>query len=309
MKLLIDGNNIAYRSDAVLNLSIDTTRVSAIYGMLTTLRHLLNTFTPSELIVVWDGGRSPFRTTVFPEYKAHRDVDDPVIVEQKKVLFQQIVCIKEILDLLPVTQIEIPETEADDVIANMALAEQEDVTIVSNDRDFIQLVGGNVSIYFPTDKIHLTPDNYFDALEHLKKDYIGLSPRQVLQVKMLVGDKSDNIPGIPGIGIKTARDIMSAVGHVQTKTLYQKICDIPTGKMTNRIRKATSYQAENIIHLNRKLMDLRYRMNEKVPDPRFHMKKGTLKKEKLHKYFMKMKFASMIHTFENWIDPFVDLGA
>ena len=310
MKLIVDGNNVAYRSDAVLNLSIDTMRVSAIYGTLTTLRHLLNRFEPDELLVAWDGGRSPFRTTAYPEYKAHRDVDDELVVAQKKMLFEQIVCTKEILSLLPVSQVEIPETEADDVIAALSLLSGEDVIIVSNDRDFIQLVSDTVSLYFPTEKVLLTADalkNDPELVSRIKKDYSGLTPRQVLQVKMMVGDKSDNITGIPGVGIKTALEWMGVLGTVKTKELYQKMCAVPPSKVNNRMKKALTVQAERIIELNRLLMDLRFRLPEKVPDPRFHMERGTFKKDKLFKYFVKMKFASMIHTFDDWVVPFIDM--
>lgn len=311
MRLIIDGNNIAYRSDAVLNLSIDTFRVSAIYGMLMTLRHLLQKFQPEDIVVVWDNGRSSFRTSVYPEYKAHRDVDDAVIVEQKKMLFAQIKHLQGILKLLPVTQIEIPCTEADDIIAKMCISSATDKMsiIVSNDRDFIQLISNTTGIYFPTDRVLVEMRNIADIAK-VKKDFAGLNARQMLHVKLMVGDSSDNITGIPGVGIKTALALVKAIpAATPTGKLISALQGIGEGNLNNRMRKILTEDSFLLLKRNRYLMDLVYRLVEKVPDvwKPDYTKTGAMSKDLLFKYFIKMKFASMVHTFDSWLEPFYAL--
>lgn len=305
--LLIDGNNIAYRSDAVLNLSVGTTRVSAIYGMLTTLRHLLLRFEPAKIVVAWDHGKSKFRCKLYPEYKSHRDLDDEVRKEQKRVLFEQIERIKAILTLLGIPQAEIPGVEADDIIAVLSRELQGQKVIVSNDRDFLQLVREDVAVYFPTDRVYLDAAAMTDEKEvaKVKREYAGLTPRQVLMFRMLTGDKSDNISGVGGVGDRTARRLVELAGNCNPAELFDKLT-AHKGRLNYREVLATLPESEAILHRNRVLMDLTYALHKKTQQilPRLNLQRMPCDEDLLRKYFFKLKFASFLKEFDTWFDPF-----
>ena len=307
--LVVDGNNIAYRSDAVLNLSVGTRRVSAIYGMLQTLRHLILKFSPCKIIVAWDS-HCEFRRRIYPEYKKHRSVDDdPIKKDIKEQLFEQIDAIRVLLNWINVEQMHLYGYEADDIISYLCSSvDSGKVVIVSNDRDFLQLINDDVALYLPTDKKYIDLQTLSDT--SVKVQYAGLTPRQILLKKMLCGDKSDNIPGIPGIGDRTAHKLVEIVGNPRPLDLYMAIRKAERKLTDSRMRRALEPSAEDILARNRRLMDLRYNYDTRSAriSAYAHRSRPTIDQEQFRKFLIKNKFASLLKNLELWLDPFRTLG-
>jgi len=201
--VLVDGHHLAYRSYFALP-EMTTSRgepVQAIYGFLRTLLKLLRE-DGDCVIVVFDAPGPSFRHEAYEAYKAQRA---PTPEDFKP----QVEKIKEAVDLLGLTRLEVPGFEADDVIGTLAKrAEREgyEVVIVSSDRDLFQLLSDRVSVWLPTGET-MTP-------EKVEKKY-GVPPSAWVDYRALVGDPSDNIPGVKGIGPKTAAKLIQEWGSVE----------------------------------------------------------------------------------------------
>ena len=204
--LIIDGLNAYKRAFSVTpTLNDDGEHIGGITGFFQTISYAIKLTQPTRCIIVFDGkGGSLRRRQLFPEYKANRrglrvrlnrkydfqDYDD-----EHKSAMRQLMRIADYLDMLPVTTIMLDEIEADDVIGYLSQHFQEQVVIMSNDRDFIPLVDERVSVWNATRKKMYNP-------ELVHEDY-GFTPNNYLLFRLVDGDKSDNIPGVKGIGIKT----------------------------------------------------------------------------------------------------------
>ncbi len=198
--LLLDGHSLAYRAFYALpveNFSTATGQpTNAVYGFTSMLINALRDEQPSHLAVAFDVSRQTFRTTEYPEYKANR-------TSTPDEFKGQVSLIKEVLAALQIPVLEVDGYEADDVIATLtteAADEGFDVAIITGDRDTFQLVDDHVTVLYPrkgvSDLARMTPA----AVE----EKYGLTPRQYPDFAALRGDPSDNLPGIPGVGEKTA---------------------------------------------------------------------------------------------------------
>ncbi|WP_018662538.1 DNA polymerase I [Heyndrickxia acidiproducens] len=196
--ILIDGNSIAYRAFFALPLLNNDKGIhtNAVYGFTMMLSKILEEEKPTHILVAFDAGKTTFRHETFKEYKGTRQKTPPELSEQFPLL-------RELLDAYGIKRYELENYEADDIIGTMSkMAEVEgyNVKIISGDKDMTQLVSPNTTVMITrkgiTDMEAYTP-------EHLQEKY-GLEPKQIIDMKGLMGDKSDNIPGVPGIGEKTA---------------------------------------------------------------------------------------------------------
>ena len=181
----------------------DGTHIGGIVGFLRSLGYVTRIFDPTRVIVVWDGkGGSGNRKNINPEYKAHRatarithwglyDTKE----QEMEALIGQLFRVQEYLECLPVVQVTMDKLEADDIIAYIATNTNKKVTIVSSDKDFLQLINKNVEVYAPVKKKTYTKDNVQDEIKVLPENYNI--------VKALLGDHSDGIRGVKGLGIKT----------------------------------------------------------------------------------------------------------
>jgi DNA polymerase I len=196
--VLIDGNSIAYRAFFALPLLNNDKGVhtNAIYGFTTMLLKILEEENPTHLLVAFDAGKTTFRHKTFTEYKGGRQKTPPELSEQFPF-------IRDLLDAFSISRYELENYEADDIIGTLSKSAEEEgfqVKVISGDKDLTQLASENTTVCITrkgiTDMEVYTP-------EHILEKY-GLIPNQIIDMKGLMGDQSDNIPGVPGIGEKTA---------------------------------------------------------------------------------------------------------
>lgn len=225
--MLIDGNSIAYRAFFALPLLHNDKGIhtNAIYGFALMLTKILEEEKPSHILVAFDAGKTTFRHQTYKEYKGGRQKTPPELSEQFPF-------IRELLNAYGIATYELENYEADDIIGTLAKnAEEEgfDIRIVTGDRDLTQLASEKTTVYVTkkgvTDIEKYTP-------EHIKEKY-GLTVEQIIDMKGLMGDASDNIPGVPGIGEKTAikllkefhtiENLLESIDQVSGKKLQENL--------------------------------------------------------------------------------------
>lgn len=204
---IVDGHAIAYRAYHAVPDTLrapDGRPVAVVHGFFTMLGRILTGAGP--VVVVFDAGRDVRRTALFPAYKSGRS-------EAPATLRPQVDLVKEVLDLLDVPHVAVEGVEADDVIATVARAAVEQdmqVDIVSGDRDLLQLADDRVTLLLPgrsfKDVVRMTPEVVFERF--------GVHPAQYAEFAALRGDSSDGIPGVPGVGPKTAAAFLARYGSL-----------------------------------------------------------------------------------------------
>ena len=205
--LVVDGMNTLIRSFSLLKaMNPAGAHIGGLVGFLRSLGYITRIFDPTRVIIVWDGkGGSTNRQNINPNYKAQRansrithwGIYDTK-QEETEALIGQLFRTKDYLECLPLQQIMMEKLEADDIIAY--LAQQADknnkkITIVSSDKDFLQMVNKNIEVYAPVKKKVFKADNIKDELKVISENYNI--------VKALLGDNSDGLKGVKGLGIKT----------------------------------------------------------------------------------------------------------
>ncbi|CAM3921034.1 DNA polymerase I [Lederbergia lenta] len=196
--MLIDGNSIAYRAFFALPLLNNDKGIhtNAVYGFTTMLMKVLEDEKPTHVLVAFDAGKTTFRHKTFAEYKGGRQKTPPELSEQFPF-------IRELLDAYGIERYELENYEADDIIGTLAVKAAEEgfeVKVISGDKDLTQLATKEVTVGI-TRKGITDIEVYTPA--HIMEKY-GLTPEQIIDMKGLMGDQSDNIPGVPGVGEKTA---------------------------------------------------------------------------------------------------------
>jgi DNA polymerase-1 len=204
--ILIDGSGYIFRAFHALPPMTrpDGTPVNAVFGFTNMLAKFIAEHAGDRIAVVFDKGRRTFRNDIYPAYKAHRP-DPPA------ELIPQFGLIREAVDAFDLPAIEAEGWEADDLIAAYAKAETEEggeVTIVSSDKDLMQLIRPGVTLLDP---IRQKPIGAAEVVEKF-----GVPPGKVIDVQALAGDSTDNVPGVPGIGVKTAAALIEEFGDLET---------------------------------------------------------------------------------------------
>ena len=218
--LIIDGHAFAYRAFfAIRGLSSPSGQpTNAIYGFIKMFEKLEANFLPSHTVVVWDGGLDEDRVEGLVDYKAQRDP----MPNDMEVQLDEIVTYLEANGIASICDDGI---EADDRIGQLAKRAEEqgyDVAIASSDKDFFQLVNDRVKMLNPADKTGESMDA--DAVEAKT----GVRPHQIVDWLSLVGDAVDNIPGVPGIGVKTAAKLLNEFGSVDG--IYERLAEVKREK-------------------------------------------------------------------------------
>jgi len=257
--LIIDGLNSYLRAFSVNpSMNDDGTHIGGIVGFLNTVAYAVRLLSPTRCVIVFDGkGGSQRRRKIYPEYKQNRkglrvrlnrayDFEDAD--EEHKNAMRQLIRIAEYLDFLPVTTIVIENVEGDDVMAYLANdIFKEKVTIMSTDADFIQLINDKVSVWSPTRKKLYTPSS-------VKEDYGVISDNHIL-FKIITGDKSDNVPGIKGIGEKTVHKNVAIICEDKKIDFDSFMEYIQKESENNKTLKTLSEKKDELIR-NYKLMQL-----------------------------------------------------
>src|ERR1700687_2345495 len=208
---LVDGSSYifrAYHALPPLNRKSDGLQVNAVLGFCNMLWKLLRDMKPEErpthLAVIFDKSEHTFRNEFYPAYKAHRPTAPNDLVQQFKY-------IREAVRAFDIPCLEQTGFEADDLIATYAREACEagaTTTIVSSDKDLMQLVGDTVVMYDTMKDRRIGPQEVMERF--------GVGPEKVIEVQSLIGDSTDNVPGVPGIGVKTAAQLISEYGDLET---------------------------------------------------------------------------------------------
>jgi len=213
--VIIDGNSLLYRAFYALPLLQNRRgeHTNAVYGFTTMLLKLIEEEKPDYIAVAFDPPTPTFRSRIDESYKAQREKAPPELGEQ-------ILRTRQILETMGIPVYEVEDFEADDVIGTLAdhVTEQgHAVTVVSGDGDLLQMIGERITVMLT--KKGITRMERYDC-DRLKEEY-GLEPQQVIDYKALKGDASDNIPGVPGIGEKTARSLIEEYENLEN--IYNNI--------------------------------------------------------------------------------------
>jgi len=257
--LILDGLNLFFRNFAMMNMvNPDGVHIGGLGGFFRSLGAMIRQTNPTSVYVVFDGaGSTSNRKNLLSEYKGTRNLQRITnwdafdnIEEEHDSKIDQIVRIIQYLKLLPVKTTILDKVEADDIIAVLAekLVEKHDSTcfIVSSDKDFLQLVTDKIIVYRPMEKEYYTPK--------VVEEKFGLLPHNFILHKTLLGDNSDNIKGIKGLG---AKGIFKKFPELKTQELtLQDIFDISARKFKDHIVYSRIIQEQSRIETNYKVMDL-----------------------------------------------------
>lgn len=231
---MVDGHAYAYRSfHAIRELSSPSgAPTNAIYGFLKAIGKMQSQLSPSHLVVIWDGGLAAERLAAHPEYKAQR----PPMPDS---LDQQIDGIKGWLQAAGLASMCHEGVEADDWIGALALraALEMPVVIASADKDFMQLVSPRIGLLNPNDK----SEKIWTAEDVVAKT--GVKPEQIADWLSLIGDSVDNIPGVPGVGPKTATELLLRFGTVEH--LYARLSEVKSDRIRASLEGAAGAVRRN----------------------------------------------------------------
>lgn len=278
--ILIDGNAILHRSyhayPQTLKVSTTGELTNAVYGFAVNLLNVVHKFNPTNVIVAFDVKGKTFRHEKFDGYKASRPKMDEELVGQ-------ISRVRELVSILNIPQFGVQGFEADDVIGTLAVKASKDmnVMIVTGDKDALQLVDENINVYFPS-RGRKIPERVYDVAKF--KDEWKFEPIKLIDFKSLAGDSSDEIPGVRGVGPKTATDLIVKYGYLED--IYENLNDIK-----DSVRVKLECEKENAF-----LSKMLATIIKDVP-VEWSSEASVLKeydKEKAEEFFMNMEFMSLI---------------
>ncbi len=225
--LLLDGNSLAYRAFFALPLLTNEHGIhtNSVYGFTMMLQKIMEEENPTHMLVAFDAGKTTFRHSTYGEYKGGRQKTPPELSEQFPYL-------RKLIDAYGIKRYEQEMYEADDIIGTLSRQAEEkgqQVVIVSGDKDLTQLATDNTTVYI-TRKGITDIEKYTPA--HVQEKY-GLTPLQIIDMKGLMGDASDNIPGVPGVGEKTAIKLLKQHGSVEK--LYEALDTVSGAKLKEKL--------------------------------------------------------------------------
>src|SRR5690625_1240041 len=243
--VLIDGNSIIFRAFFALPLLNNDKGVytNAVYGFTTMLLRILEEEQPTHMLVAFDAGKTTFRHKTYKEYKGGREKTPPELKEQ-------IPLVKELLDAFHIPHYELELYEADDIIGTLATEAEKDnyqVKVISGDQDLLQLVSEHVTV--DVTRRGITDVESYDP--KFMKEKMELNPNQIIDLKALMGDSSDHIPGVTGVGIKTATRLLKLYGTLDKG--YEHLDDISVKKLKEKLieYKEDAYISQQLVEINR----------------------------------------------------------
>lgn len=238
--ILIDGNAIGHSHNRANKLSVGTFQTQAIYGFVKTIAAIKRQYPTSTILVLWDG-KADWRKKLLPTYKENRIAITPEDEAIRAAYKAQLPYIEKSLQLLGVRQMRVSSAEADDMAGLMSKrlsAAGKSVLLITGDKDWLQLIDANVTWFDPINDRWADMSNFFE--------FTGfMNPRAFLEGKTLIGDSSDCIPGIPGIGDTTAQNILAEHGSVES--FLQKVDKGITTPKTRKSKTAKSPHPEEVL--------------------------------------------------------------
>ena len=314
--LIVDGLNTFIRSFAVNPaLNEDGLHVGGMMGFLKSVRYTSDILKPSRVIIVFDGKNgSGRRQKIYPEYKGtrkvkrrlNRNVDwGTAPADEQQSMKQQMGRLIEYLEQLPLTLICVDGIEADDTMAYISqqLLPKSDIMLMSTDKDFLQLVDDRVKVWSPTKKKLYT--------KQVIQEEFGLPSRNMLTYRILDGDKSDNIGGIQGAGLKTiikhipqitedkdftAKDLLEFVNNTDKKI-----------KVLENIKNSSNLVKRNYLLMQLNKVDIPGHVKLKVQEA-VHRKIPQLIKHRFQVMFLQDKLSNQIKNLDSWIMEFTRLS-
>ena len=290
---LLDGMALAYRayfsfiSRPLINSKGENT--SAIFGFVNTLMKILDEDRPEHIAVVFDTREPTFRHKLYAPYKATRE-------KMPEDMSAQMDRLKEVVEAFNVPLLELPGFEADDIMGTLAKrAEKEKITtyLVTSDKDFMQLISPHVKMYRPGKQ-----GNEWEILDesHVKEKF-GVTPEHVIDVLGLIGDKSDNVPGVPGIGEKSAIPLVKQFGSIEN--ILKNLERIPQQGIKNKLKENTE---KALLSKHLVTIDL----NVPIKADIHALKAAPRHTEKLRKLFTELEFRSLLRKLSSPSVPVID---
>jgi 5'-3' exonuclease len=308
--MIIDGLNTFIRVfSAVPALNDDGDHIGGVTGFLRSIAANIRQHKPTRCVIVFDGkGGSRRRKDIYPEYKANRAnktafnryQEFASLEDEQDSMKRQFGRLIQYLNCLPVTTLSIDNVEADDIMAYIAneiyTKDDNRATIVSTDRDFLQLVNNRISVWSPIKKKMYTPS--------VMREEFGFSPKNYLLYRSFIGDKSDNIPGLKGVGPK------SLIKHFPMFTEDKELTVQDLVEYATNVDK--KYKVHELVSNNEELLELNYKLMQlKEVDINGNAKMLTLDKvkgdiDKLNTYefkkmFMRDKMYTVIKDLDSWL--------
>ena len=280
--LLIDGSSLIFRAFfAIRNLTTkDGIHTNGVYGFLNMYQRALEKIEPDYVVVAFDRSGPTFRNKDYEEYKGTRDKTPPELSHQFAML-------KDVLDGMNVIHLDMQDYEADDILGTLSKkAGQAGIQsyLLTGDRDYFQLVDENSNVLYTVKGI--SELEIFD-IEKIKEKY-DVTPQDLIEVKGLMGDKSDNIPGVPGVGEKTAIKLIKEYGNIDG--VYENIDKI-SGKKLKENLEENKIQA----FLSRKLGTIYTSVELENELEDFRIKEPN--RDKLYDLFKKLEFNTLMNKF------------
>ena len=279
--VLIDGNSLSFRAFYALPLLSNHAGIhtNAVYGFAMLFEKIIKEEKPNHFLVAFDAGKTTFRHSKYSEYKGGRQKTPPELSEQFPY-------IRQLLDAYHIKRYELDNYEADDIIGTLSRQADEadfETIIITGDRDLTQLATDNVTIYYTkkgvTDVDHYTP-------EFIAEKYQGLVPKQIIDMKGLMGDTSDNIPGVAGVGEKTAIKLLNQFESVEG--VYEHIEEVTAKKLKEKLinSKADALMSKDLATIN-----VHSPIEVSLEDTKLTLQDDTTKKNEL---FKKLEFKQLL---------------
>ena len=279
--VLIDGNSLSFRAFYALPLLSNHAGIhtNAVYGFAMLLEKIIKEEKPNHFLVAFDAGKTTFRHSKYSEYKGGRQKTPPELSEQFPY-------IRQLLDAYHIKRYELDNYEADDIIGTLSRqADEEDfeTIIITGDRDLTQLATDNVTIYYTkkgvTDVDHYTP-------KFIAEKYNGLVPKQIIDMKGLMGDTSDNIHGVAGVGEKTAIKLLNQFESVEG--VYEHIEEVTAKKLKEKLinSKDDALMSKDLATIN-----VHSPIEVSLEDTKLTLQDDTTKKIEL---FKKLEFKQLL---------------
>lgn len=316
--IIIDGKNLAYRMFSTLDLTNDEgDNVSAVFGTISAISRMVETFGPRRVVVCWDTKTSAlWRRKIYPPYKMNRkkNREGEENIAKMADFEEQQDLIQLALSWLPIYQIVENSMEADDLIylLTQRLFKEQNNIVVSTDKDMLQLINKYTSIWSPIKQIAITDGSketvrfYKDRRKKVTqlKEYVGVPIEQFIDFKVLQGDTSDNIAGVEGIGEKTAIKLLEQYGSIEE--MYKN-----KEEMSKSARNKRVVEDEQMIRDLVSIMDIS-QVEEHLVNPIGKLEKGIIKPSESYKKFWNFArdndFKTIFMNYRHWCKPFEEMG-